>query len=73
MQYDPMQQSNKIIHVCSFCGEYCTGATCPTCKTKPQRKEKLLAQLAIEKARDYATEKLFGFKREALLECYGIK
>lgn len=72
-----MAVNTGVIHNCSFCGERTSGALCPTCRTKEQRKLKIEQQLEIEKeqkAKGYKIpSKLFFFNREALLETYKIK
>lgn len=67
---------SSTIRLCKFCGEKGTGILCPSCKTKEQRKEKILQQLEIEKgfkAKGYKIpSRLFMFNREQLLETYEI-
>jgi len=64
------------IQVCKFCGEITKGKICPSCKTKPQRKEKVLEQLEIEKEhkeKGYKiSDRLFMFERQALLKEYKL-
>lgn len=64
---------DSSIKICKFCGEFCSGAFCVSCKTKEQRKDKIVAQLSIEKQRGIVTEQLFGVNRERLLKEYNIK
>ena len=68
---------DNSIHLCKFCSEITNGVLCPTCKTKDQRKIKILKQLEIEKENETKgfkiSNRLFMFDRCKLLKEYGIK
>jgi len=70
---------NKIIKICAFCGEVLTKKAlyCETCKTKAMRKEKMKAQLELEKENKEKgfniPNRLFMFDRTYLLKAYKLK
>ena len=64
------------ISVCTFCGEYCSGKFCASCRSKEGRTKKILQQLEIEKenkAKGWNVPYLlFGWDRGIVLERHGL-
>ena len=60
------------IHLCTFCGEKCTGKLCKNCSTRSQRKEKVIEQLKIDKEnakKGYViSDIIFNLPRELLIK-----